>query len=113
MIMFLYVDKEMFHWLVDNESGWYLSQEATDALYEEYYEDTHCELDDILNEYLEAIEMTVPEILEECEDKFKSEDEVLNYIESEYYITIDDEKYYIDCSFINSYKEKAYVLKKL
>lgn len=111
--MYLYLDKEMFYWLMMHDSDWKLSQEATNALYNEYFDGCHCYQDKIYREYHTAIDLTISEIFDKYEDKFESEGDIINYLEEVSAIVIDDVEYEIDMSFENDNGETTYILKPM
>ena len=113
LIMYLYIDEEMLYWLMTHDSDWKLSREATDALYSEYFDGCHCYQDEIYNEYHTAIDLTVSELFDKFEDKFESEDDVLEFLEEESSIVIDDIEYEIDISFENNDRETTFILKPM
>lgn len=103
----------MLYWLMSHDGDWKLSREATDALYNEYFDGCHCYQDEIFAEYHRAIDLTVSEIFDKYEDKFESEGDILNYLEEASSIVIDDVEYEIDMSFENDNGETTFILKPM
>ena len=74
----------MFYWLMTHDSDWKLSQEASNALYNEYFDGCHCYQDEIYREYHTAIDLTVSEIFdkyEEFEKDLTADGIVIDYLE--------------------------------
>ena len=109
--MYVYLSEEEFLWKMQEWTDWTLSSEATSAIYEKY-EGEQVEREDIATEYFYAIEMSVYEIFEKCRDRFATEEETYEYLQSNFEIEIEEEVYEIDLEFEDCNKEKNFILKQ-
>ena len=109
--MYVYLTEEEFLWKMQEWTDWTLSSEATSAIYEKY-EGEQVEREDIATEYFSAIEMSVYEIFEKCRDKFATEEETYEYLQSNFEIEIEEEMYDIDLEFDNGTQDKNFILIK-
>lgn len=109
--MYVYLSAEEFLWKMQEWTDWTLTESATNAIYEKY-EDEKCDRNDIATEYFSAIEMSVYDIFEKCKDRFATEEETYEYLQSNFEIEIEEEMYEIDLEFEDCNREKNFILIK-
>ena len=96
--MYVFVSEEEFVLKMKQFNDWSLTEPATRAIYKTYIEEIG-DFNEIATKYFSAIEMSVCEVFEKCKDRFTTEEETYEYLQSNLEIEIEEEVYEIDLDF--------------